>query len=107
MADPLDYRTRLPPKSSPSRGTLARAAMVAAVATCVAESAAFGLMFLVGRPAWLVLGCAILIFPAWFLTVVFGVVALVDRDGPRALAGAALAIAAAGACMLALVPLVR
>ena len=107
MAEMLDYRSSRPPTTTSSRGTLARAAMVAAIATCTAESLAFGAMALFGRPPWLLLGCAILLFAAWFVTVVFGIVALIDRDGPRSLAAAALATAGVAACLPLLIPLMR
>ena len=107
MAEILEYRrSRVGPRPS-SRGTLARAAMVAGIATAAGEAVAFGLILLTGRPAWLILASAIVLFAAWFITVVFGVVALLDRDGPRWLAAAALALAAGDACLPLLLPLVR
>ena len=107
MAETLDYRSSRPAVKASSRGTLARAAMLTAVGTCAVESLAIGAIAVFGRPAWLVLGCAILLFAAWFVTVVFGIVALIDRDGPRSLAAAALATAGVGACLPLVIPLMR
>ena len=107
MVDVLNYQPHLPPRRSPSRGTLARASMVAALATCAVEALALAAFAVVGRPAWLVLPAAVLLVAGWFIAVVFGVVAIMDHDGPRGLAVGALAIAAAEAGLLVLIPLVR
>jgi hypothetical protein len=107
MPEILEYRSGQAGPRPSSRGTLARAAMVAGIATAAGQAVAFGVAVLVGRPAWLILMSAIVLFAGWFITVVFGVVALLDRDGPRPLALAALVLAAGEAFLPLLIPLVR
>ena len=96
MARTLDYRAPEPPKPSASRGTLSRAAMAVAIGAWVVEALLVGVLIVaqVGRVRGLLtVALAILVFTPWFVGIIFAVVAIVERDGPRRLAVGALLVA--------------
>ena len=107
MVDILDYQGQQAPQRSSRRRTLAAASTVLVLLASALEGMIIvirGSMRYDEASVLLILGVGLLAFVAWFLGVIFGIVAIVDHDGPRPLARSALLLAAALLIATLLIP---